>query len=208
MKPKKKRSLADLFERARAARAAMGEAKWAAYQLEQRAIAAESLVRMKREFDDFMKSPESAARDALEHGLNELKNNATIKQSDTCIEALDAFLYCVTYNWGVRDSEALLWPIGAALGRPQRKKASKAPRPNSKSPLKAAITKAMRRHKPSCESFKTFMQMWCMGSIDGLSAKTLDHKDSYVISDENGDLGEQVYAWGTLQQMYSDKKKK
>lgn len=175
----KKRSLADLFERTRAARAAMGEAKWDAYQLEQRAIAAESLARIKREFDDFMKSPEVAARDALEHWLNELKNNATIQQSDTCIEALDAFLYCVTSNWGVRDSEALLWPIGAELGRPQRKKASKAPRPNAASQFKKAVIAAMHSHKESCENFKSFMQMWGIGHLNGLTIKTTDHKKKF-----------------------------
>jgi len=200
---KKKRSLADLFKKTQAARAAMGEAKWAAYQLEQRAIAAESLTRIKREFDDFLKSPEVAARDALEHGLNELKNNATIQQSDTCIEALDAFLYCVTYNWGVRDSEALLWPIGAALGRPQRKKASKAPRPSAKSPFKQAVKAAMKPHKRDDQTFLSFMQNWQHGHINGLTIKTFDHKDSFTITDETGELGEKNYAWATLEQMYS-----
>ncbi len=203
---KKKRSLADLFERSRAARAAMGEAKWAAYQVEQCAIAANSLARIKREFDDFLNSPEAAARDALAQGLNELKHNATIKQSDTCIEALDAFLYCVTYNWGVRDSAALLEPIGTELGRPQRKKAAKAPRPNAIDPFKKAVVEVMRSNKPDCKDFKTFMAMWERGHLDGLTIKTADHKKTYAITDENGDLGESTYSWGSLQVMYSQAK--
>lgn len=200
---KKKKSLADLFERTRAARAAMGEAKWAVYQLEQRTIAAESQTRIRREFDDFLKSPESAARDALEHGLNELKNNATIQQSGTCIEALDAFLYCVTYMWGARDSEKLLSPIGRAFGRLSAKKASKAPRPKARSKFKVAVGTAMWDGKKHSQDFKTFMQMWELGHIGGMTVRAIKDSDKYRICDENGDLGEKTYTKLTLERMYS-----
>ena len=62
----------------------------------------------------------------------------------------------------------------------------------------------MRPHKRDAQDFKTFMQMWRMDAINGLSAKSFDDMKSFVISDEDGDLGEQVYTWGTLQKMYAE----
>ena len=123
---KKKNSLVDLLARAKSARAAMGEKKWAIYVKEQQEIAAQSLIQTKREFDKFINSPEHAARDALELGLNELKTNAVIQKSETCIEALDALIWCVKYGWWAKDSEALLRPIGYEYQRIKAREGAKA----------------------------------------------------------------------------------
>lgn len=88
----------------------------------------------------------------------------------------------------------------------QSKAAAKAPRPGAKDPLKAAITKAMQSHKLSCENFKTFMSMWSNGHLCGLTIKAFDNKETYVITDENSDMGEKKYTWGSLQAMYSQAK--
>ncbi len=80
---------------------------------------------------------------------------------------------------------------------------SKLPRPNGKSLFKKAVVAAMSGGKKDFQSFQTFMQRWRMGHINGLTAKTLDNSESYIIADENGDLGQITYAWGTLEKMYS-----
>lgn len=85
----------------------------------------------------------------------------------------------------------------------QSKEAAKAPRPSRVSPFKAAIKKAMGQHKHGVQDFQTFMQMWRMDAIDGLSAETSDHSETYTIKDGNGELGEKSYTWATLQKMYS-----
>ena len=128
---KKKKNLFDLFALARAARTAMGEEEWAIYVKEQKELDVHSFIQTKREFDHFMSSPEPAARDALEHGLNELKTNAAIQKSDTCIEALDALIWCVKHNWWARDSEALLRPIGYEYQRIKAREGAKASLANS-----------------------------------------------------------------------------
>lgn len=85
----------------------------------------------------------------------------------------------------------------------QPRTAAKAPRPNARNPLKAAIITAMRPHKRESQDFKTFMQMWRMGALNGLSVCTHDRDETFTITDENSDLGEQSYTWATLQKMYS-----
>ena len=87
--------------------------------------------------------------------------------------------------------------------RTQSKEAAKAPRPNRVSPFKVAIKKAMGQHKHGTQDFQTFMQMWRMDDIAGLSANTSDHGETYTIADENGELGTTTYAWATLKKMYS-----
>lgn len=79
------------------------------------------------------------------------------------------------------------------------------PRETAKSPFREAVISAMRPHKRGDQKFKSFMSMWEQDSIDGLTIKTHDHKD-YVITDENGDMGEQSYTWGSLESMYSQAK--
>lgn len=88
----------------------------------------------------------------------------------------------------------------------QSKVAAKAPRPGAKSPLRAEIAIAMRSHKSDCANFQTFMSMWSNQHLNGLTIKTFDHKETYVITDENGDMGEKRYAWGSLEAMYSQAK--
>lgn len=123
---KKKNKSADLFALAKSARSSMGEEEWAIYVTKQKEFVAQSLIQTKREFDEFMSSPEPAARDALEHGLNELKIDPAIQKSETCLEALDALLYCVTNGWWARDSGALLTPIGNEFQRIKAQKGSRA----------------------------------------------------------------------------------
>lgn len=83
---------------------------------------------------------------------------------------------------------------------------SKLPRPNAISPFKKAILEIMRSQKAGCENFKTFMAMWESEHLAGLTIKTFDHKETYRITDENGDLGNTSYAWGSLEAMYSQAK--
>ena len=201
---KKKKSPVDLFAIARSARASMGEEKWASYVKEQKELNAQSFIQTKLELDHFMSSPEPAARDALEHGLNELRINAVIQKSDTCIEALDALIWCVKHNWWARDSSALLKPIGHEFKKINAREISTLPRPKAKSLFKQAVEAVMSSEKSSCQDFKTFMQMWQLGHIRGMTIKSNDGVQNYVISDESGELGQKNYKWGTLEKMYSE----
>lgn len=85
----------------------------------------------------------------------------------------------------------------------QRNLASKRPRPNAKKTLRPKIIEAMHRHKSDCDSFKSFMAMWVLGHLDGLTVTQIESTDKYTIADENGDMGETPYTWGSLQSMYS-----
>lgn len=80
---------------------------------------------------------------------------------------------------------------------------SRLPRPNAKSQFKVAVIAAMRPHKLDDQQFKSFMSMWRQGAIHGLTVKTVDNSENYMITDENGNLGEQSYKWTTLEAMYS-----
>lgn len=80
---------------------------------------------------------------------------------------------------------------------------SKLPRPKAKSPFKEAVLAAMSNEKSSSQDFKTFMQRWRLGHIGGLTIKSTAGSDSYIITDENGELGQKTYTWGTLEKMYS-----
>jgi hypothetical protein len=86
----------------------------------------------------------------------------------------------------------------------QSKEAAKRERPNAVSQFRLAIIAAMRSNKPDCENFKTFMAMWEIGHLDGLTIKTINDNETYVITDENGTFGEVTYSRGSLQTMYSN----
>ncbi len=112
--PKKKRpslNLDALVASQRAAREAMGEQAWLEYQEQHKRLMAETIIKTKRDFDAFVASPEGKAREALRLNLEMLKHDDLIRQSETCIEVLDAFIYCVTYRWGAADSGGMLDPF-------------------------------------------------------------------------------------------------
>ena len=192
---------------ARKARADMGEKKWALYVTEQNELSARILNKTKREFDDFMKSPERAARDALAHGLNKLKNNIAIKKSGACLELLDALIWCLKHKWWAKDSEALLQPIGNEFRKVFCREIKPGPRPGRECPFRKAIVKAMKPGKSNEQTFKTFMQMWEQGNQKGLSVKFISDEEKYIFYDENGNLGEKKYASSTLEKMYSEARK-
>lgn len=83
---------------------------------------------------------------------------------------------------------------------------SKLPRPNAVSPFKKAVIAAMRPYKRGDQTFQSFMATWQLGHINGLTVRTFDHKENFVITDEDGDLGKSTYSWGSLQVMYSQAK--
>lgn len=80
---------------------------------------------------------------------------------------------------------------------------SKLPRPNATSMFKQAIQAAMSPYKRDCSTFKDFMRSWERNPIRGLSIKPDSYENWYVVTDEDGDLGERVYTFGTLQKMYA-----
>ena len=79
---------------------------------------------------------------------------------------------------------------------------SKLPRPNAVSPLRKAIIEVMHQHKKDCQDFKSFVAMWELGHLNGLTIQTFDHIE-YVITDENSDMGCKTYTFGSLSTMYS-----
>jgi hypothetical protein len=83
------------------------------------------------------------------------------------------------------------------------KKNSQQPRPRAVSKMAEAIKKAMKEGKTSGQSFKLFMATWAHGHIDGFTVKFIEASDEYLITDENGDLGQAHYTKGTLTRMYS-----
>lgn len=103
--------LADLIESARKHRAEIGEEAWARMQ-EQGNIQLQAQIAKTAEWlKEFGESSEHKAREALQHRLDEILGDPIIRQSETCIEVVEAVLYCVKYNWGAKDSEAMLRPI-------------------------------------------------------------------------------------------------
>jgi hypothetical protein len=85
----------------------------------------------------------------------------------------------------------------------QRQTASTMPRPRAKSEFKQAVLDAMRTGGDHQE-FKSFMQMWRLGHINGLTVKSIEDGEKYVITDENGDLESKEYKWGSLATMFSE----
>lgn len=77
--------------------------------------------------------------------------------------------------------------------------------PRAKKPFTQAVRNAMGEGKKDNQDFKTFMQMWRLGHINGLTIKAIESGDRYIITDEDGDLGNKAYGWGTLEKMYSQK---
>ena len=93
-------------------------------------------------------------------------------------------------------------------GRVQKQKSSKsasdrAKQPRKKNKLKAAVLAVMAQEKPAHSSFKTFMQGWELGHLNGLTITYLN-ENNYLVSDENGDAGDRQYEWSTLKKMYSE----
>lgn len=132
-------SFEDLISRARKARSQMGEEAWRQYKKEQHEKYLASLIEGKRELDAFVNSPEGKAREALQARLEELRSDSVISQSETCIEVLEAFIFCLTYRWGAKDAAAMIEPLGEHFATVQ------------------AVTNAQTRHEPSKKA-KTFVQ--------------------------------------------------
>jgi hypothetical protein len=76
-------------------------------------------------------------------------------------------------------------------------------RPSTKSPMRGAILKAMKPYKKDFQAFKSFMQSWEADAINGLRLTEVNDTQSYIVSDENGDLGQKTYKRDTLEVMYS-----
>jgi hypothetical protein len=73
----------------------------------------------RRDLDAFIDSSEGRAREALRLRLEALRIDPEISKSDTCIEVLSAFIHCVTYGWGARDSDAMMRVLGPQYARRQ-----------------------------------------------------------------------------------------
>ena len=84
---------------------------------------------------------------------------------------------------------------------------AKLPRPSTRRPIRDAIMKAMKPHKKDFQAFKSFMQSWETDAINGLRLTEVNDTQSYIVSDENGDLGQETYRLGTLEVMYSQSDK-
>lgn len=76
--------------------------------------------------------------------------------------------------------------------------------PRRKDPMRAAIIAVMRLPKENHDDFKSFMQMWRLGHLNGLTAKSIENGRKYIITDDNTDLGAKTYRWSTLEKMYSE----
>jgi hypothetical protein len=76
--------------------------------------------------------------------------------------------------------------------------------PRRKDAFKAALSQAMHSRKAEMMPFKEFMQAWTLGHINGFTATTTPDAKAYMVRDENGDLGERRYTWGTLERMFSE----
>ena len=86
----------------------------------------------------------------------------------------------------------------------QTRKAASQSRPDARSQLADAIRAAMRPHKRSPMTFTAFMAMWAIDHLDGLRlANPGTDESAHIVTDENGDAGEQAYTWSTLEKMYS-----
>lgn len=112
---KEKTKLSDLLAGAREARAAMSEEEWEEECRLRNESTAQMWIDMKRNFDAFINSPEGKAREALRVRLEEIVEDPVIRQSETCVEMLDAFIYCVSYRWGAVDSGAMIEPLANIL---------------------------------------------------------------------------------------------
>lgn len=84
-----------------------------------------------------------------------------------------------------------------------KKASTNASKPRKKNPMRTAIIEAMGPSRKAHTDFKSFMQMWQLGHLHGLTARSFGDGKKYIIADENGDLGETAYTWGTLEKMYS-----
>jgi hypothetical protein len=92
-----------------------------------------------------------------------------------------------------------------ALKRTQgiNRKNSMRPRPGTKSQMKHAIQIVMKPNKKDFHSFKTFIEAWEAGPINGLRLTQIGDTRTYIVSDENENIGQTEYTLGTLKAMYS-----
>lgn len=117
-------NLAEIIQRIQSARQTMGEVAWTEYLADERRRNEEALLQSTKRVEDFWKSDEFKAREKLRLSLEEISQDPLIRQSETCMEVVEAFRHCVTYFWGASDSEAMLQPIGDEFGRLTRKRAT------------------------------------------------------------------------------------
>ena len=61
----------------------------------------------------------------------------------------------------------------------------------------------MGAHKHGVDGFKTFMAMWELGHLDGVSVEGIEGTSRYIVTDENDDAGSKTYSWGTLEKMFA-----
>ncbi|WP_141397500.1 hypothetical protein [Polaromonas sp. AER18D-145] len=142
---KEKKKPSDLLSpasvaRVREARAAMSEEEWEEECRLRNESAAQMWIDMKRNFDAFINSPEGKAREALRVRLEEIVEDPVIRQSETCVEMLDAFIYCVSYRWGAVDSGAMIEPLAEHFNKVKAASGGKARvAADPKQPLKATV---------------------------------------------------------------------
>lgn len=111
------------------------------------------------------------------------------------------FMYLVLAESAKKDFE--LYDGYAQKAKANADARAAARNPRQKDPLRASIIAVMRLSKRSHDDFKSFMQMWRLGHLNGLTAKSIENGNRYIITDENIALGEKTYAWSTLEKMYS-----
>ena len=81
-------------------------------------------------------------------------------------------------------------------------------RPGALRPIKAKVTKLMRRYQAEGMTFKVFLRTWEGEMLDGLRLAKIDDQN-YSVVDENGDdATHAAYKFGSLRTMYSPSTKK
>lgn len=74
-----------------------------------------------------------------------------------------------------------------------------------KDPMREAISRLMVQPKRDHQTFEAFLCAWMIDSVDGFSVKRTD--DTYLVSDENGELSTVAYKIGSLRNLYSKAEK-
>lgn len=69
---------------------------------------AQTMLRIKNEWDEFNASPEGLARIALMKELQTLQQDERIAKSEACVELLDAFHKCLDYHFQRRDAAGII----------------------------------------------------------------------------------------------------
>lgn len=104
-------TLKDFGKNASLMRSQFGEEKWAELVKSQETSIQDHVAALRGWLVAFDASPEGQARKALLVGLEALREHPVIRQSDTCLDVVGAFIQCVSYRWGAADSVEMLDPL-------------------------------------------------------------------------------------------------